>query len=252
MTQVLSNLLDNARKYTEAGGRIRLSASRAGTGVTVKVADDGIGIAPEQLATVFELFSQGVSGSGRVQEGLGIGLSLARVLTRMHGGSIEVNSAGPGQGSEFVLWLPALADVEPAPYPQRLPEPRAVGARRVLIVDDNADAAYSLAMLLRLEGNEVETALDGYEALEKAPAFRPDVILLDLGMPGMDGYDTCRAIREKPWGKSSVLVAVTGWGHGEARAKSKAAGFDAHLTKPVEHAALSELLGSLCQERMGG
>lgn len=251
MTQVLSNLLDNARKYTAQGGRIWLSASRSGSGVTVRVGDDGIGIAPEQLARVFELFSQGAPGSGRVQEGLGIGLSLARTLTQMHGGAIEAHSAGPGKGSEFVLRLPALGGPPPGGDPQPAPSQPRLSARRVLVVDDNADAAHSLAALLRLAGNEAETALSGSDALEKAAASRPDVVLLDLGMPVMDGYDTCRAIREKPWGRDMVLVALTGWGHEEARLKSQQAGFDAHLTKPVEHAALSKLLDALCAGRMG-
>jgi CheY-like chemotaxis protein len=181
----------------------------------------------------------------RSQGGLGIGLSLVRRLVELHGGSVKAHSAGTGKGSEFTVVLPAVAE---APTPQPAQQPADTGAtkakttRRILVVDDMRDNADSLAMLLRLDGNEVETAYDGLAALEAAERLRPDVVLLDIRMPKLNGYDACRRIREQPWGKGMLLIALTGWGQEEDLRRTEEAGFDSHLVKPVDPAALSELL----------
>ncbi|VTT98138.1 histidine kinase : Chemotaxis protein methyltransferase CheR OS=Polaromonas naphthalenivorans (strain CJ2) PE=4 SV=1: PAS_9: PAS_4: PAS_9: PAS_4: PAS_9: PAS_8: PAS_4: PAS_8: PAS_3: PAS_3: HisKA: HATPase_c: Response_reg [Gemmataceae bacterium] len=243
LAQVLSNLLTNAAKYTGRGGRIQLTAVRVGGEVAVSVADTGIGIAPEHLPRLFEMFSQVSSALERSQGGLGIGLALVRGLVEMHGGTVGARSEGPGKGSEFVVRLP-VADGPPA---RREPgagrEPASAGpGRRVLVADDNRDAADSLAMMLRLRGHEVHTAYDGRAAVEAAARLRPDVAVLDIGMPGLTGYDAARRIRAESWGRDMTLVAVTGWGQEEDKRRATEAGFDRHLTKPVDPAALEEFL----------
>ena len=244
LAQAFQNLLDNACKYTEPGGRIGLCAERDEAGLAVRIADSGIGIEPEHLPGVFETFSQMGSTLERSQGGLGIGLALARGLVEMHGGTIEARSAGPGQGSEFIVRLPALphapAAQPPCPSARACGEP--VAARRILVVDDNRDIVDSLALLLRLVGNQVETAGDGLAAVEAAGRYRPDLILLDIGMPRLDGYSACRQIRAQPWGRGMAIVALTGWGQEEDRRRSREAGFDGHLVKPVEPSALIALL----------
>jgi signal transduction histidine kinase/ActR/RegA family two-component response regulator len=246
LAQVFSNLLNNAAKYTEEGGRVWLTAERQGGEVIVSVKDSGIGIAAEMLPRVFEMFSQAERALVRSQGGLGIGLSLVKGLVELHGGSIEARSGGPGRGSEFVVRLPV-----PSVAPEREPgrpcedEPVAVPKRRVLIVDDNEDSADSLAMLLKIMGHEVRTAYDGEQAVEAAAALRPDVALLDIGMPRLNGYDACRRIREQPGGQEVFLIAVTGWGQEEDRRRTEEAGFDHHVVKPVDTAALMRLLASL-------
>ena len=246
LAQVFGNLLNNASKYTGRGGDIRLAAERQGFEVVVKVEDSGVGIAPEMLTGIFELFAQADHSLERKHGGLGIGLTLVKRLVEMHHGTVTAHSRGSGRGSEFVVRLPALSG---APASEHAPEPDddtiAATTRRVLIVDDNVDAAESLATLLKLAGNETRIAHDGLEAVEKAAAYRPDVILLDIGLPKLNGYDACRAIRAKQWGKAIVIVALTGWGQDMDRRRSQEAGFDAHLVKPVEHAALMNLLASL-------
>jgi len=247
LAQVFSNLLNNACKFTQAGGRIWLTAARQGSDVVVRVKDTGIGIPPDQLINIFEMFAQVDRSLERTQSGLGIGLTLVKRLVEMHGGSVEARSEGVGKGSEFIVRLPVL--VVPQPHsPEEPPhvEGRAPGAtRRFLVADDNHDAADSLAMLLRLTGGEVHTVYDGQEAVDAATSLRPDVILLDIGMPRLSGYDAARRIRQEPWGKGLVLVAVTGWGQEEDRRKSKEAGFDGHLVKPVQYDALVSLLAGL-------
>lgn len=246
LAQVFLNLLDNACKYTEKGGRIWLTTERDGADVVVKVRDTGIGIPPEHLPRVFDMFSQVGSALERSQGGLGIGLALSRGLVEIHGGGIEARSEGPGEGTEIIVRLPVLTET-PAPQPGR-PESLHVqksAARRILVVDDNRDSAESLADLLRLHGDEVETAYDGLAAVEAAERFRPAVVLLDLGMPKLDGFAACRRIREQPWGQDMVVIAQTGWGGEEDRQRSEKAGFDAHLVKPVDHTALLKLLSSL-------
>lgn len=245
LAQVFGNLINNACKFTAPGGRISLAAERQVSDVVVTVRDSGIGISSEVMPNIFEIFTQGDPSLERMQGGLGIGLTLVRRLVEMHGGSVEAFSDGLGRGSEFVVRLPALAEKSqpPAPGPSES-EPGAVAARRILVVDDNHDTANSLAMLLRMSGIETHTAFDGEEALEAAATFKPDVILLDIGLPKLNGYDTARLIREKSWGRGVVLVALTGWGQDEDREKTADAGFDAHLVKPVGYDALTRLLAS--------
>jgi PAS domain S-box-containing protein len=248
LAQVLSNLLNNAAKYTEDGGRIDLIVEQAQGEAVIRVRDNGIGIAPERLPSVFDMFKQIEGAADRSQGGLGIGLTLARRLIEMHGGKIEAHSAGLGKGSEFVTRLPAL--VEPAP--ELTPEPAegpaapsANGSRRVLVVDDNVDSAESMAVLLRLYGHEVRLAHDGEAALEEARSFRPDVIFLDLSLPKMDGYEVARRLRMEPATGGMTLVAMTGYGQEEERRRTREAGFDSHLVKPVDFDMLQELLSSL-------
>ena len=208
LAQVVTNLLTNACKYTPRGGRIGLSAERDGAEVVVRVTDTGIGILPEHLPSLFEMFSQIDPARAIAQGGLGIGLWLARDLVEMQGGTIEARSDGPGKGSEFIVRLPALDEAATPQPPERQQAPGAETARRVLVVDDNRDIAASLAMLLRLHGHEVETAHDGLAGVEAAERFRPGVVLLDIGMPNLDGYGACLRIREQPWGRHIAIVAL--------------------------------------------
>ncbi|MCI3952306.1 MAG: hypothetical protein K0R53_1804 [Burkholderiales bacterium] len=246
LVQVFSNLISNACKYTDKGGRISVMANRDGADVIVCIKDTGIGISPDHLPHVFEMFWQATSPSDTAAGGLGLGLALSRALVQMQGGTIEAHSEGPGKGSEFIVRLPALDDKAPAEYsrrPDTAPASKAT-ARRILVVEDNRDVADFLAMFLRLEGNEVYTAHDGAEALEKAEQSKPDVVLLDLGLPRMSGYEVCRAMRQAPWGKEITIYAVSGWGQEEDKRKSSEAGFNAHLVKPVEPTSLSALLAA--------
>jgi PAS domain S-box-containing protein len=247
LTQVLQNLLNNAAKYTERGGRIALAASREGESVVIRVADNGAGIPAEMLTKIFEMFVQVDRSLERAMAGLGIGLTLVKRLVELHGGEVEAHSAGPGQGSEFVVRLPVAPEAEgPAHGGQTgagrppTPAPR----HRILVVDDNHDSADTLAALLRLLGNEVATAYDGLEAVGTAATFRPDVVLLDIGLPKLNGYDAARRIREQHGGRM-VLVALTGWSQEQDRRRSKEAGFDHHMIKPVEFEALQKLLRGL-------
>jgi len=248
MAQVLSNLLNNAAKYTEDGGRIDLIVEQAQGEAVIRVRDNGIGIAPERLPSVFDMFEQIEGVSDRSQGGLGIGLTLARRLVEMHGGKIEAHSAGLGKGSEFVTRLPAYAEpaMKPAPEPSEGPPmPSASGSRRVLVVDDNVDSAESMAVLLRLYGHDVRLAHDGEAALEEARSFRPDVMFLDIDLPKMDGYEVARRLRLEPAMGGLTLVAMTGYGQEEERRRTREAGFHSHLVKPVDFEMLQELLSSL-------
>lgn len=212
--------------------------------MVVKVCDTGIGIPADMLSRIFEMFTQVDGALERSLGGLGIGLSLVKGLTELHGGSVEARSDGPGQGSEFVLHLPILADAESqSPAPAK--RPAATGGHRVLVVDDNEDVVTSMQTLLTSLGNEVQTASNGMDAVEAAAAFHPDVVMLDLRMPRMNGYDAARQIRSQPWGKKMVLVAHTGWGQEENRRKTQEAGFDYHLVKPVGSDTLEEILAGL-------
>ena len=237
-----ANLLTNACKYTEPGGRIWLTAVRQGRDVVVNVKDTGVGIPPDKLGSVFEMFTQIDRSLERSQGGLGIGLSLVKRLVEIHDGSVEAYSRGQGQGSEFVVRLPTLDEKWKGKAPTAEQTPTT--AHRILIVDDNRDAATSLATLLTLTGNETQTAHDGLEAVEAAAMFRPDVVLLDINLPKLNGYDACRRFRQQPWGKNLVLVALTGWGQEEDRRQSKEAGFDHHMVKPLDLGALMKLLAS--------
>jgi signal transduction histidine kinase/CheY-like chemotaxis protein len=247
LTQVLGNLLNNAAKYTDPGGSIAVSAQRVATDVEIRVRDNGIGIPPELLPRLFQLFTQVDGAAHRAQGGLGIGLALVRQLIQMHGGSVTAYSQGPGHGSEFLIRLPLRVRGYRTP-PASSEEPLADAAprgHRILLADDNRDALDSLATLLQCDGHEVHTAADGAEALEVAAACHPDVVLLDIGMPKLDGYEVARRIRAEPWGKSAVLIALTGWGQDEDRRRSREVGFDSHLVKPLDPEALSTLLARL-------
>lgn len=248
LTQVFSNLLTNAYKYTDKGGRISLTAVRENGEVVVVVKDNGIGIAPEFLPSVFERFAQEQSALERSQGGLGIGLALVKGLVELHGGTVSAQSPGLGKGSEFVVRLPALSEEGDLLTPHcasSKSNDRSGIAHRILIVDDDEDGAVSLAALLRLGGNEVQTARDGWEAIAAAERFCPDVVLMDLGMPKLNGLDACRRIREQAWGRDMMVVALTSWGTEADRQRTAAAGFDAHLVKPVEHATLDRILNRL-------
>jgi signal transduction histidine kinase/ActR/RegA family two-component response regulator len=230
LAQIISNLLNNAAKYTLPGGRIALKALHKGNEVEVSVTDNGIGIPGESFGSIFEMFTQIGSPDSR-PEGLGIGLSLVKGLVALHGGTIEVDSEGPGHGSEFRVRLPTRLTPTDSPAPASTAQPQQ--KLKILVADDNRDAASSLAMLLELMGHEVRIAYDGEEAVRLADEFRPRMVLLDLGMPKVDGYEACRQIRNHAWGAEMTLIAVTGWGQDEDRHKSTAAGFDGHLVKPV-------------------
>jgi signal transduction histidine kinase len=240
--QVMGNLLNNACKFTEKRGRILLSVEQEAAQAVIRVRDTGIGIATAELPRIFEMFAQVDRSLERTRDGLGLGLTLVKNLVELHNGAVEANSAGLGHGSEFVVRLPLLAGSLPAEM--REPsgsQPLAVVPRRVLIVDDNRDAAKGLALLLRLMGHDVDTAHDGLQAVERATTFQADAILLDIGMPRLNGYEAARRIREQRQ-NGLLLVALTGWGKDEDRRLSEEAGFDAHLVKPVDLAALEKLL----------
>jgi PAS domain S-box-containing protein len=245
LSQVLSNLLNNAAKYTAHAGRISLTAEQHGDHVQVSVKDTGIGISAEMLPRVFDMFTQGDRSLERAEGGLGIGLTLVHRLIKMHGGTVEARSDGPGKGSEFIVSLPIAMDVADHLQEGRIEDDehlRTSVTRRILVVDDNLDSAESLVMLLTLMGNEVHTAHDGLEAVAVAASTRPDVILMDLGLPNLNGYEAARRIREQSGSSDMVLVALTGWGQEDDRRRSKEAGFDHHLTKPVDLDVLQQLL----------
>jgi PAS domain S-box-containing protein len=244
LTQVLYNLIANATKYTPRGGRIELTAAATNGILEVSVKDNGVGIPHEKLTEIFELFAR-VDSSLERQEGLGIGLTLVRQLTELHHGTVEARSAGIGRGSEFVLKLPIVAEVAaPTGAPNSESGP-AGPPRRILVADDNHDAVESLALLLEIAGHDVHKAFDGEAAISSAEMLKPDVALLDIGMPKANGYEVARRIREHPWGKQIYLVALTGWGQETDKHRSLNVGFDAHLVKPVAPEALHRLFAEL-------
>jgi PAS domain S-box-containing protein len=250
LAQVLANLLNNAAKYTAEGGFIWLTAAAEPAAVTVRVRDTGMGIPVELLPRLFQPFAQADRALDRAQGGLGIGLTLVKSLVELHGGSVSASSAGPEQGSEFIVRLPLAEDAKRTARAELAPSVAGgagratVGGRRVLVVDDNADAAQSLALLLELDGHQVRVALDGPRALEAAQAEEPEVVLLDIGLPQMDGYEVARRLRARRGAGPAVLVALTGYGQEDDRRRSREAGFDYHLVKPVEPGALRELLAA--------
>ena len=226
-----------------------MAVQLVGAEVVVSVTDNGIGIPTHMLQQVFEMFTQVESNLERSQRGLGIGLSIVQRLVQMHRGSVEARSDGPGSGSEFVVRLPvALALVGNQPVNEADPT-RPTARLRILVADDNVDSAEILAMLLTLKGYDTKITHDGDAALDVTATFRPDVILLDIGMPKLNGYEVCRRIRQQAWGKSMMVIAMTGWGQEDDRRKSHAAGFDFHLVKPVDHAALKKLLSGVTATR---
>ncbi|MBE3026209.1 diguanylate cyclase [Janthinobacterium sp. BJB1] len=246
LAQVLGNLLNNAAKYTPAGGHIALRAVRDGNEALIEVKDSGVGIPAESIATVFDMFTQVGQNMGRAQGGLGIGLSLVRRLAELHGGSATAASPGAGLGSTFSVRLPLLAEEAQTPAATVAPASAAAAPHfRVLVVDDNVDAAETLAAVLDMMGHATQVAHDGAQALAVAPQFLPDVIFLDIGLPGMNGYEVARALRRTAAGAAAVLVALTGWGAENDRSQSSAAGFDHHLTKPANLHAIGELLATL-------
>jgi signal transduction histidine kinase/ActR/RegA family two-component response regulator len=247
LSQVFSNLLTNAAKYTERGGHIWLSADTGQGEVIVSVKDNGIGIRKEMLSRVFEMFTQGDT-SERSQGGLGLGLSLVRALVEQHGGFVEAQSDGPAKGSEFTVRLPVASRLEAERHVSIIDAPTFGKSARILVVDDNRDAANALSTMLRLMGNEVRTAYDGLEALATGEVFCPDAVLLDLGMPKISGYETARLMREKHWGKDATIVALTGWGQAEDRRRTSELGFDAHLIKPVDLAGLTDVLSKMIEQ----
>ncbi len=242
LSQVLSNLLTNAAKYTDPEGHIRIESELVGGEVLMRVIDDGIGIAAEALPRIFTMFSQVRSVQDRSDGGLGIGLALSRGLIELHGGRLEAHSAGLGHGSEFVVRMPASVHVQPVPSAPSLAAEAPLRRRRVLVADDNVDAGESLAMLLRLDGHEVELATNGPQAVELFERMKPEIAILDIGMPGLNGYEVAMRIRQKAQ-NGVTLIAVTGWGQEADKARAAASGFDHHFTKPVEPAALSALVG---------
>lgn len=248
LAQIVTNLLNNAAKFTHEGGHVWLSVERAGGEsdgrmALLRVRDDGIGISPDQLESIFELFNQADNTLERSRSGLGLGLTLVRQLAELHGGRVEAYSGGIDQGSEFRVYLPMLAELPKAQSaPDKVPAPTTAG-RQILVIDDNRDAATTLAMLLKLKGgHKTHTRFSGQDGIAAAESLRPEVILLDIGMPGLNGYETCRLIREQPWGQSMMLIALTGFGQEDDKRLSREAGFDAYLVKPVDVAALNQLL----------
>jgi PAS domain S-box-containing protein len=259
LTQVIANLLTNAAKYTPAGGQITLRAQRETDEVLISVRDNGIGIAPSMLTKVFEMFSQIDAGHEHADGGIGIGLALVKGFVELHGGSAEARSAGANQGSDFIVRLPINSALQPAPAaeqptaarvsetapaPEAAPATAAARSRRVLVADDNRDGAEIMALLLQQYGYDVSVAHSGTEALSVAAQAAPDIAILDIGMPGMSGYEVARRIRAEPWGKPMMLIALTGWGQEEDKKKAFEAGFDHHLIKPIDPDALEALMAS--------
>jgi CheY-like chemotaxis protein/nitrogen-specific signal transduction histidine kinase len=244
LAQVFSNLLNNAAKYTEKGGRIWLTVERQGGEAVVSVRDTGIGISADHLPRLFEMFSQVAPALERSHGGLGIGLALVRGLVELHGGSVEAQSSGLRRGSEFTVRLPILET------PMNLrkdangdnEKSRVTPKCRILVADDLRDSVDSLALMLRHAGHDIQTAYDGLEAVQAAATFQPDLVLLDIGMPKMNGYEAARYIRQQSWGTRILLVALTGWGQEEDKRRAFEAGFDHHLTKPVEASVLENLI----------
>ncbi|MFL6693340.1 MAG: ATP-binding protein, partial [Ramlibacter sp.] len=245
LVQVLTNLLTNAAKYTSASGHITLELQRDGDQVCLAVTDDGVGMSPELVANCFDLFVQAERTSDRAQGGLGIGLALVKSLVELHGGSVRAHSDGPGKGSRFTVTLPldAAATRDEAQERPRAPEP-AEERRKVLVVDDNADAAETLALLLQALGHDALVEHDPRAALERIDAEHPEIALVDVGLPGMDGYELARSVRERAGGKSMTLIAVTGYGQPQDREKALRAGFDEHLVKPADVGRLQQLLAT--------
>jgi signal transduction histidine kinase/CheY-like chemotaxis protein len=244
LAQSVMNLLNNSAKYTDSDGTIRLTATREGNQAVISVADTGIGIPPEMLDRVFDMFIQIDHTLERSHGGLGVGLALVRTIVEMHGGTVRCRSDGPGRGSEFVIRLPVSARVaEPSAAPQRRrrDENR---SHRILVAEDGHDAADSFGALLSIMGHEVRVVYDGETAVRTAEEFQPNVIIMDLGMPRLNGYDAARSIRQTTWGARVTLIALSGWGQLEDRVRSAEAGFDRHLTKPVDPAVIEAVLDS--------
>jgi CheY-like chemotaxis protein len=244
LTQVVSNLLNNAAKYTPAGGRIELSVGERDAEIVITVSDSGVGIPADVRESIFDMFTQVRGDLESGHKGLGIGLTLVKRLVELHGGTVKVESDGKDKGSRFHVRLPSILQTSPTKPSADHAALAAHAAirQRVLVVDDNSDALQTLSMLVKLMGHEVCEARDGLEAVELAERFSPDVVLMDIGMPNLNGYDAAQQIRDQPWGRDMMLIATTGWGQEDDRRRTKDAGFDYHLVKPIDHAKLGELL----------
>jgi CheY-like chemotaxis protein len=244
LAQVLGNVINNAAKFTPEGGHIRVDVARDGDAVAIRVTDTGVGVPPEQLETIFDLFTQVGRPGDRSSGGLGIGLALVKRIVEMHDGHVAALSEGDGKGTQIVINLPLYTE---PPTPPPLPESNATGAdlvlapSRILVVEDNKDVAATMAVRLEMAGHHVRVVNSGPDAIRLGPEFKPEFVILDIGMPNMDGYDTARHIRDAAWGRRATLVALTGWGHREERDRTTAAGFDAHLVKPVGEELFAEL-----------
>jgi CheY-like chemotaxis protein len=251
LAQVVGNLLNNAAKYTDQEGEILLAVTLDERTAVISVKDSGVGIAPGDLAGVFEMFTQVPAHATRAGGGLGIGLALVRALVEMHGGTVEARSEGPGMGSEFIVRLPTVQQ----PVVQRetalvnFGQAETGTGLKILIADDVPDSVQSLALALQILGHKVRVAADGVQAWETAMKFHPDVAILDIGMPGMNGYEVAERIRQSPWGRPIVLVALTGWGQRDDVNRSREAGFDHHLTKPADFSVVRKLLDAIVSER---
>ena len=246
LVQVFSNLLNNACKYTPEGGKINLDVELQASYAAITVEDNGIGIPHDKLERIFDMFMQVEQSLERSRGGLGIGLVLVKRLVEMHGGSVEASSGGEGRGTRFVVRLPVALEQPKAAPANAGAASEPAQSRRILIVDDNRDAAQSLAMLLQLNSHQIHVAHDGVAGLEAAKQLRPEIVLLDIGMPTLNGHEVCRRLRKQPWGAEMVIVALTGWAQENDRRVAREAGFDAHLTKPVPYAALTEFLAQAC------
>jgi CheY-like chemotaxis protein len=244
LAQVLGNILNNAAKYTDEGGAITLRVSEGEGDGTVRIAvkDTGLGIAPENLGRVFDMFVQVSNPNSRSSGGLGIGLALVRALVEMHGGTVSAKSEGLGKGSEFVVTLPAVAPPVVVPSEGGAGGDADAPGLRILVADDVADSLTSLALALQILGHNVRTAADGVSAVEAASAFHPDVAILDIGMPGLTGYDVATRIRATDWGRRAMLIALTGWGQRDDILRAHRSGFDHHMTKPADFATLRRMI----------
>jgi CheY-like chemotaxis protein len=242
LAQVIGNLLNNAAKYTEPGGRISLTVAREDRDAVIRVADNGVGIAPESLAGIFDMFVQVGQSPGRVQTGLGVGLTLVRQLVELHGGTVTARSGGLGKGSEFAMRLPLAREGASRPDREAGGDEPPVPRRRVLVADDNVDFAASLCAVLEAQGHDVRAVHDGVDALAAMQAFLPEFAFLDLGMPKLHGYELARRLRRDPRTAGCFIVALTGWGRDDDRHRAKEAGFDTHLVKPIDPARIEEIL----------
>ena len=254
VVQIFANIVSNAVKFTPDGGHIHITAHQAQGQLQVVIEDNGIGIEPDAIARIFSMFEQGRTVAGEMTSGLGIGLSLARQFAEMHGGGIDACSDGPGHGSRFIVTLPASTSDIPAATPAATGSESPASAHQplqVLVVDDNRDAADTLQSLFQLEGYAASVAYGGVQALAAVDIAWPQLVVMDLGMPDMDGYEAARQIRQRAQGRDVLLIALTGWGQGEARARTEQAGFDHHLTKPVDFAAIAALLHAHLAQRAG-
>jgi CheY-like chemotaxis protein len=245
LAQVFANLLNNSAKYSDPSQPVSITVTREGGNAVMRVKDAGMGIHPEMIPRVFDMFRQADRTGGRSRGGLGIGLSIVKRIVDMHGGTVSATSEGLGLGSEFVVRIPAIEGARADLRADQAAVNGAPARRKILVVDDNADAAESLAALLTINGHETRMAHDGPEALMQAERFHPDIVFLDIGMPTLDGHETAKLIRRQPWGKEMVLVALTGWGQHEDRRRSKDAGFNHHLVKPADPVVVEKLLASL-------